>query len=130
MSLENLSLANCPISDEGLEGVYIFIAKKNLTSTVKCTLFAIYYYYFLYISVICQSVKYSTSIRNIDFTGCNITWRGAEHMASIINVKGFIPLHMHLHLLKLLLIKNCSTSWHSFLSIRRCRGTARPGQSL
>lgn len=45
----------------------------------------------LYISVICQSVKYSTSIRNIDFTGCNITWRGAEHMASIINVEGFIP---------------------------------------
>ncbi|XP_031712621.1 centrosomal protein of 78 kDa isoform X2 [Anarrhichthys ocellatus] len=55
--LENLSLANCPISDEGLE-------------------------------VICQSVKYSTSIRTVDFTGCNLTWRGAEHMANIIKHQG------------------------------------------
>lgn len=53
MSLENLSLANCPISDEGLEGVYILIAKKtkekNLTSTVKCTLFA-NFFWFVYFS--------------------------------------------------------------------------------
>ncbi|XP_068560181.1 LOW QUALITY PROTEIN: centrosomal protein of 78 kDa [Cebidichthys violaceus] len=55
--LENLSLANCPISDEGLE-------------------------------VICQSVKYSTTIRTVDFTGCNLTWRGAEHMANIIKHQG------------------------------------------
>ncbi|XP_032371519.1 centrosomal protein of 78 kDa isoform X3 [Etheostoma spectabile] len=57
VSLENLSLANCPISDEGLE-------------------------------VICQSVKYSASIRVVDFTGCNLTWRGAEHMANIIKHQG------------------------------------------
>ncbi|KAL0979685.1 hypothetical protein UPYG_G00188230 [Umbra pygmaea] len=53
VSLENLSLAHCPIADEGLE-------------------------------VICQSVKYSSSIKTVDFTGCNLTWRGAEHMANII----------------------------------------------
>ncbi|XP_054895275.1 centrosomal protein of 78 kDa isoform X2 [Poeciliopsis prolifica] len=52
-SVENLSLANCLIADEGLE-------------------------------IICQSVKYSTSIRSVDFTGCNLTWTGAEHMANII----------------------------------------------
>lgn len=111
MSLENLSLANCPISDEGLEGMYIFIAKKkknnNKNLPVLLNVRCLQFFVCLYISVICQSVKYSTSIRNIDFTGCNITWRGAEHMASIINVKGFIPLHIHL---KLLLIKDCSTS--------------------
>ncbi|XP_071339389.1 centrosomal protein of 78 kDa isoform X2 [Trachinotus anak] len=55
--LENLSLANCPIGDEGLE-------------------------------VICQSVKYSSNIRTVDFTGCNLTWRGAEHMANIIKHQG------------------------------------------
>lgn len=38
-------------------------------------------------SVICQSVKYSTSIRTLDFTGCNVTWRGAEHMANIVKVE-------------------------------------------
>ncbi|KAG7281503.1 hypothetical protein CRUP_012446 [Coryphaenoides rupestris] len=56
-SLEYLSLANCPISDEGLE-------------------------------VICQSVKYTTCIKTVDFTGCNLTWRGAEHMANIIKHQG------------------------------------------
>ncbi|XP_054629350.1 centrosomal protein of 78 kDa [Dunckerocampus dactyliophorus] len=56
-SLEAISLANCPIADEGLE-------------------------------VICQSVKYCTRIREIDFTACNITWRGAEHLANIIQHQG------------------------------------------
>ncbi|XP_056102467.1 uncharacterized protein LOC130081791 [Rhinichthys klamathensis goyatoka] len=34
--------------------------------------------------LICQSVKYSSSIKTVDFTSCNITWQGAEHMANII----------------------------------------------
>ncbi|XP_077378949.1 centrosomal protein of 78 kDa isoform X2 [Festucalex cinctus] len=57
VSLEVLSLANCPVADNGLE-------------------------------VICQSVKYSTRIKEIDFTGCNLTWRGAEHLANIIQHQG------------------------------------------
>uniref|UniRef100_A0A3Q2XII0 Centrosomal protein 78 n=1 Tax=Hippocampus comes TaxID=109280 RepID=A0A3Q2XII0_HIPCM len=57
VSLEALSLANCPFGDDGLE-------------------------------VICQSVKYSTRIKELDFTGCNITWRGAEHLANIIQHQG------------------------------------------
>ncbi|KAM9822234.1 centrosomal protein of 78 kDa isoform 1-T2 [Syngnathus typhle] len=57
VSLQSLSLAHCPLSDDGLE-------------------------------VICQSVKYSTRIKEIDFTGCNITWRGAEHLANIIQHQG------------------------------------------
>ncbi|XP_077456168.1 centrosomal protein of 78 kDa-like isoform X2 [Stigmatopora argus] len=57
LSLEALSLANCPIGDEGLE-------------------------------VICQSVKYSTRIKEVDLTGCNITWRGADHLANIIQHQG------------------------------------------
>ncbi|KAF3851264.1 hypothetical protein F7725_013036 [Dissostichus mawsoni] len=58
VSLENLSLANCPISDEGLEGFYL----------PKCEVF----------------YKH----RTVDFTGCNLTWRGAEHMANIIKHQG------------------------------------------
>ncbi|XP_051923285.1 centrosomal protein of 78 kDa isoform X1 [Hippocampus zosterae] len=57
VSLEVLSLANCPFGDDGLE-------------------------------VICQSVKYSARIKELDFTGCNITWRGAEHLANIIQHQG------------------------------------------
>ncbi|CAL8345366.1 unnamed protein product [Lota lota] len=73
VSLEKLSLANCPISDEGLE-------------------------------VICQSVKYTTCINTVDFTGCNLTWRGAEHMANIIKHQG---LWRH------------STAWAESLRYRR-----------
>ncbi|XP_077571889.1 centrosomal protein of 78 kDa-like isoform X1 [Stigmatopora nigra] len=57
LSLEALSLANCPIGDQGLE-------------------------------VICQSVKYSSRIKEVDLTGCNITWRGADHLANIIQHQG------------------------------------------
>ncbi|NXC44056.1 CEP78 protein, partial [Penelope pileata] len=52
-SLESISLAHCPIGDEGLE-------------------------------TICQSVKNSATIRYVNFTGCSLTWRGAEHMANIL----------------------------------------------
>ncbi len=44
-------------------------------------------------SVICQSVKYSSAIKTVDFTSCNITWQGAEHMANIIKVQGNICQH-------------------------------------
>ncbi|XP_061881502.1 centrosomal protein of 78 kDa isoform X2 [Entelurus aequoreus] len=40
------------------------------------------------LEVICQSVKYSKHIKDIDFTACNITWRGAEHLANIIQHQG------------------------------------------
>uniref|UniRef100_A0A8D2Q1F4 Centrosomal protein of 78 kDa n=1 Tax=Varanus komodoensis TaxID=61221 RepID=A0A8D2Q1F4_VARKO len=36
------------------------------------------------LEIICQAVKNSACIKSIDFTGCNLTWRGAEHMASIL----------------------------------------------
>uniref|UniRef100_A0A8D0LAA7 Centrosomal protein of 78 kDa n=1 Tax=Sphenodon punctatus TaxID=8508 RepID=A0A8D0LAA7_SPHPU len=54
-SLERLSLAHCPIGQGGASA-----------------------------SAICQSVKNSTCLKSIDFTGCSLTWRGAEHMASIL----------------------------------------------
>nr|XP_008108471.1 PREDICTED: centrosomal protein of 78 kDa isoform X2 [Anolis carolinensis] len=34
--------------------------------------------------IICQSVKNSQCIKSIDFTGCSLTWRGTEHIASIL----------------------------------------------
>ncbi len=52
-------------------------------------LFVIWFYH----SVICQSVKYSSAIKTVDFTSCNITWQGAEHMANIIKVQGNICQH-------------------------------------
>ncbi|XP_043568546.1 centrosomal protein of 78 kDa isoform X1 [Chiloscyllium plagiosum] len=52
-TLQNLSLAHCPIGDEGLE-------------------------------IICQNVKNSATIKIVNFTGCNLTWRGAQHMTGII----------------------------------------------
>ncbi|XP_061483405.1 centrosomal protein of 78 kDa isoform X2 [Rhineura floridana] len=36
------------------------------------------------LEIICQSVRNSVFIKSIDFTGCSLTWRGAEHMASIL----------------------------------------------
>ncbi|XP_028314479.1 centrosomal protein of 78 kDa isoform X2 [Gouania willdenowi] len=40
------------------------------------------------LEVICQSVMYSTSIKWVDFSGCSLTWRGAEHMANIVKHQG------------------------------------------
>ncbi|XP_044302701.1 centrosomal protein of 78 kDa isoform X1 [Varanus komodoensis] len=45
------------------------------------------------LEIICQAVKNSACIKSIDFTGCNLTWRGAEHMASIL--KGCTHLNEH-----------------------------------
>ncbi|CAI9534454.1 unnamed protein product [Staurois parvus] len=36
------------------------------------------------LEIICQSVKNSPTIKMINFTGCNLTWRGAQFIASII----------------------------------------------
>ncbi|XP_038660836.1 centrosomal protein of 78 kDa isoform X2 [Scyliorhinus canicula] len=52
-TLQNLSLAYCPIGDDGLK-------------------------------IVCESVKNSATIKTVNFTGCNLTWRGAEHMTNII----------------------------------------------
>ncbi|XP_073526934.1 centrosomal protein of 78 kDa isoform X2 [Phyllobates terribilis] len=36
------------------------------------------------LKIICKSVKNSPTIKVIDFTGCNLTWHGAEWIASIV----------------------------------------------
>ncbi|NWS75668.1 CEP78 protein, partial [Crotophaga sulcirostris] len=36
------------------------------------------------LQTICQSVKNSATIRYVNFTGCNLTWRGAEHIANVL----------------------------------------------
>ncbi|XP_025028550.1 centrosomal protein of 78 kDa [Python bivittatus] len=36
------------------------------------------------LEIICQSVKNSACVKSVDFTGCSLTWRGTEHMASIL----------------------------------------------
>ncbi|OXB72471.1 UNVERIFIED_CONTAM: hypothetical protein H355_012528 [Colinus virginianus] len=33
---------------------------------------------------VCQIVKNSANIRYVNFTGCSLTWRGAEHMAIVL----------------------------------------------
>ncbi|XP_068411133.1 centrosomal protein of 78 kDa-like [Eschrichtius robustus] len=35
-------------------------------------------------TVICQGVKNSTTLKTVNFTGCNLTWQGADHMAKIL----------------------------------------------
>lgn len=52
-SLVHLSLANCPIGDEGLK-------------------------------IICQGIKNSNTLKTVNFTGCDLTWQGASHMAKIL----------------------------------------------
>ncbi|NWW93084.1 CEP78 protein, partial [Rhynochetos jubatus] len=36
------------------------------------------------LETICQSVKNSVTIRYVNFTGCSLTWRGAEHTANVL----------------------------------------------
>ncbi|KAM6303768.1 LOW QUALITY PROTEIN: centrosomal protein of 78 kDa [Podargus strigoides] len=36
------------------------------------------------LETICQSVKNSPTIRYVNFTGCSLTWRGAEHIANVL----------------------------------------------
>ncbi|XP_051498272.1 centrosomal protein of 78 kDa isoform X2 [Apus apus] len=36
------------------------------------------------LETICQSVKNSATIRYVNFSGCSLTWRGAEHMANVL----------------------------------------------
>ncbi|XP_051822561.1 centrosomal protein of 78 kDa isoform X1 [Antechinus flavipes] len=36
------------------------------------------------LETICQSVKTSITLKTVNFSGCNLTWRGAEHLANIL----------------------------------------------
>ncbi|XP_031458244.1 centrosomal protein of 78 kDa isoform X1 [Phasianus colchicus] len=36
------------------------------------------------LETVCQSVKNSATIRYVNFTGCSLTWRGAEHMGNVL----------------------------------------------
>ncbi|KFP83537.1 Centrosomal protein of 78 kDa, partial [Acanthisitta chloris] len=36
------------------------------------------------LELICQSLKNSAAIRSVNFTGCSLTWRGAEHIANVL----------------------------------------------
>ncbi|XP_036712079.1 centrosomal protein of 78 kDa [Balaenoptera musculus] len=35
-------------------------------------------------TVICQGIKNSITLKTVNFTGCNLTWQGADHMAKIL----------------------------------------------
>ncbi|XP_055974732.1 centrosomal protein of 78 kDa isoform X2 [Sorex fumeus] len=36
------------------------------------------------LEIICQGIKNSVTLKTVDFTGCNLTWQGAGHMAKIL----------------------------------------------
>nr|XP_012319656.1 centrosomal protein of 78 kDa isoform X2 [Aotus nancymaae] len=36
------------------------------------------------LEVICQGIKSSITLKTVNFTGCNLTWQGADHMAKIL----------------------------------------------
>ncbi|XP_015276321.1 PREDICTED: centrosomal protein of 78 kDa [Gekko japonicus] len=56
------------------------------------------------LEIICQSVKNSACIRSVDFTGCSLTWRGVEHIASVLKHQA---------------IKRHSEAWAESLRYRR-----------
>lgn len=67
--------------------IYIYFYGVSLFECTKYSSVCHHVFFLSCILVICQSVKYSSSIRTVDFTGCNLTWRGAEYMANIIKVQ-------------------------------------------
>ncbi|CAH6793826.1 centrosomal protein of 78 kDa isoform X2 [Phodopus roborovskii] len=36
------------------------------------------------LEIICQGIKNSATLKTVNFTGCNLTWQGADHMAKIL----------------------------------------------
>ncbi|XP_049489855.1 centrosomal protein of 78 kDa isoform X3 [Panthera uncia] len=36
------------------------------------------------LEIICQGIKNSITLKTVNFTGCNLTWQGADHMAKIL----------------------------------------------
>nr|XP_048285797.1 centrosomal protein of 78 kDa isoform X4 [Myodes glareolus] len=36
------------------------------------------------LEIICQGIKNSVTLKTVNFTGCNLTWQGASHMAKIL----------------------------------------------
>ncbi|KAM9103988.1 LOW QUALITY PROTEIN: centrosomal protein of 78 kDa-like [Megaptera novaeangliae] len=36
------------------------------------------------LEIICQGIKNSITLKTVHFTGCNLTWQGADHMAKIL----------------------------------------------
>ncbi|XP_054439233.1 centrosomal protein of 78 kDa [Pteronotus mesoamericanus] len=36
------------------------------------------------LEIVCQGIKNSVSLKTVNFTGCNLTWQGADHMAKIL----------------------------------------------
>uniref|UniRef100_A0A8D2E3P9 Centrosomal protein of 78 kDa n=1 Tax=Sciurus vulgaris TaxID=55149 RepID=A0A8D2E3P9_SCIVU len=36
------------------------------------------------LEIICQAIKNSVTLKTVNFTGCSLTWQGADHMAKIL----------------------------------------------
>ncbi|XP_058513353.1 centrosomal protein of 78 kDa isoform X2 [Ochotona princeps] len=36
------------------------------------------------LEIICQGIKNSVALKTVNFTGCNLTWQGADHLAKIL----------------------------------------------
>ncbi|ERE78404.1 centrosomal protein of 78 kDa isoform X1 [Cricetulus griseus] len=36
------------------------------------------------LEIVCQGIKNSVTLKTVNFTGCNLTWQGADHMAKIL----------------------------------------------
>ncbi|XP_073908204.1 centrosomal protein of 78 kDa isoform X4 [Castor canadensis] len=36
------------------------------------------------LEIICQGIKNSVTLKTVNFSGCNLTWQGADHMAKIL----------------------------------------------
>lgn len=41
---------------------------------------------FNYFVVLCNAIKNNTSLMTVNFSGCSLTWRGADTLAKVIRV--------------------------------------------
>ena len=46
-------------------------------------------------SVICKGIKNSASINSVNFTGCSLSWKGADSLAKVVKVR-FCFTHSYL----------------------------------
>ena len=55
------------------------------------------FFFFFFLLVICQGIKNSITLKTVNFTGCNLTWQGADHMAKILKVILCLNFHGNIY---------------------------------
>lgn len=101
-TLQHLSLEFCLIGDSGVESKFLnlqvmttfqmFLGLRQFSFTqqvtflccLRCKMHEIFF--FNYFVVLCNAIKNNTSLMTVNFSGCSLTWRGADTLAKVIRV--------------------------------------------